>query len=152
MHQAPPIPFVFGALYWRKAWIGAACPPIVLSCRAGRIRMSTAKEVVFDVPVHEATVRCTKFGTLKITANGRTYPIVGEASAVARSLSPQQLDELNHLSTLPGAIHLGSQVRSLYRSGPNGISVGATAARAASSMTLMPHWVDPLVQSGVPAA
>jgi hypothetical protein len=45
-------------LYWRKSKLnGAKCVPAILSVERGRLRLSAADGVAFDVPCAEARAR-----------------------------------------------------------------------------------------------
>ena len=94
-------------LYWRKSKInGAKCAPAILSVAHGRLRLSAADGVAFDVPCAEARAHFTVFSTLVITAAGRTFDLVGKGAAMSPRFTPAQLAELDALrarASFPGA-------------------------------------------------
>lgn len=154
-----PSPVYFGALYWRKSWFGPLCPPVILFYREGSLRLESEDHALFDVPVGQVKVQCTSLGTLKLTVDGCTYSLVGEAGTLARSLSDRQSRTLAAIAAIPGAWNLGSSTPSLFavskRTGDSRISFGADGSTVASavsrglgSMKLMPRWIQPLEQAG----
>lgn len=94
-------------LYWRKSKLnGAKCVPAILSVERGRLRLSAADGVAFDVPCAEATAHFTVFSTLVVTAAGRTFDLVGKGAVLSPKFTPAQLAELEALRArafMPGA-------------------------------------------------
>jgi hypothetical protein len=114
-----------GGLYWRRSkWNGRKCVPVILSVDAGRLRLSAAKEVGFDVPCAEVTARFTKLGTMVLTVNGRTYDILGVGASLSPNFTKEQRDELRarQAKAASAAISPG------FAAGGSGIGGGAGAA------------------------
>ncbi|MGM7671960.1 hypothetical protein [Microbacterium sp. A93] len=154
----------FGALYWRKSWFGPGCPPAILFCRSGYLRLETHSEVLFDVPISEVQVKLTIFKTLKLTVQGRHYALVGSAGVASRGLSCEQLATLVAMSGTPQAWPVNSSEPALYAKvdtsvgqnrlnfAANGSTIRAIARGGAASFTLMQRWSSLLVAQGAQMA
>jgi hypothetical protein len=119
-------------VYWRRSrWNGRKCDPVILTVDQGRLRMSTADAVVFDVPCTSVTARFSRAWTMMLTVEGTRYDFVGQGSGISKSFTPAQLDEIR-------AAHANAAGRD--RS-------GGTAAAATGAAGLGAATGDPGVQA-----
>ena len=85
-------------LYWRKSKLnGMDCVPVIISLdEAKTLSLKTADNTTeFSIPASQATVRFTNWGTMAITANGKTYDIVGVGAATSPDPTAEQLQEIH---------------------------------------------------------
>lgn len=99
MNQEPQATFTptKSLLYWRKSKLnGAACVPVIVSLDASKtLSLKSADATEFSLPASEATVAFSNWGTMTITAGGKTYDIVGTGAAISPSPTTEQLQEIN---------------------------------------------------------
>jgi len=92
-----PVSFAAG-LYWRKSKVnGAKCVPAILAVGDGRLRLSSASELAFDVPCGEARAHFSFLATLTLTVAGTRFDLVGKGANLSPKFTPQQLAELQRL-------------------------------------------------------
>jgi hypothetical protein len=117
-----PVSFAAG-LYWRKSKLnGAKCLPAILSVGGGRLRLSSAEELVFDVPCGEAEAHFSFLSTLTLTAAGTGFDLVGKGANLSPKFTSQQLAELERLR---------AQAASADASGVNATTLGPGAGSVA---------------------
>lgn len=117
-----PVSFAAG-LYWRKSKInGAKCVPAILAVGGGRLRLSSAEELAFDVPCGEVRAHFTFLSTLTLTVAGTRFDLVGKGANLSPKFTAQQLAELERLR---------AQAASADASGVNAAALGAGAGSVA---------------------
>jgi hypothetical protein len=132
-------------LYWRRSKLnGAKCVPAILSVERGRLRLSAADGVAFDVPCAEARARFTMFSTLVVTAAGRTFDLVGKGATYSPKFTPAQLAELEALrarASFPGT---------MGTAGGGALELVSAAFDFATMVANIKPWRTVLPAAGVP--
>lgn len=148
MEPPPRSPVSFAAgLYWRRSRInGARCVPALLAVDGGRVRLSSADEVAFDVPCAEVEAHFTFLATLRLTVRGTTFDLVGKGANLSPKFTAEQLAELDALGARAAA--QGTPGSSLAAAGSPASLLGA-AFDAHTVVANIKPWRTVLPAAGV---
>jgi hypothetical protein len=158
-------------VYWRRSkWNGRKCEPVILTVDQGRLRMSTADAVVFDVPCASVSAKFSRAWTMTVTVDGTGYDFVGRGSGISKAFTAAQLDEIRaaHATAAgrdrsgatvaagTGAAGLGAATGDPGLQAVGGVFAAAGLAQAAFEFStlraVIRPWRDVLTAAGVAVA
>lgn len=83
-------------IYWRQSLInGTKTIPVILSLESGMLILKSSKGVEFNLTVKDLSVSFSKYGTMTIRINDKSYSFVGSPSNVSAKFSEAQFAELD---------------------------------------------------------
>jgi hypothetical protein len=145
-------------LYWRKSKLnGAKCVPAILSLDAdGNFSLKDRDgSVVYSVPVKEADVAFTGWGTMVINAPNAKYDIVGSGAGISPSPTQEQLEEVraaqgDNQTTNNVATKLGAAGVAVGTGAPEASAVGSVAMGMAfqEGVNSIGDWQKALIAAG----